>query len=87
MTEERRKEIDSIVSELTKEFHNNASNGDGRFGVIYLSADLQINNAQTSVEASREAFIKMILTLMEQSQSAAHDVLLAAENYMIKHPN
>ena len=82
MTAERKIEIDKIVSDLSLEFKENASYGDGNFGVLYLSADVESVNSQVSLEANRTTFKHMILTLMNANPSVAEDIIeVANEHY------
>lgn len=83
MTTERRNEIDKIVKELSLEFKDNASFGDGNFGVIYLSCDVKNTNFQISLEANRETFKHMILSMMNASAGAAEDIIDVVENHYI----
>jgi len=81
MTERRKNEIDKIVSELTKEFHENAHNGDGNFGCLWLSTDIATDDIWASLEAERENFKRMILSLMEMDRAVAEDIIEATESY------
>ena len=87
MTTERRREIDKIVKELSLEFNENASFGDGNFGVLYLSCDVKNVNFQISLGANRETFKHMILSMMNASTGVAEDIIDVVENhYMGKYP-
>lgn len=85
MTEERRKELDILISEYTKEFKASA-NSDGRFGVLYLSCDTEDANVQMILECEREPLKRMILSLMNASPAIAEDIIEAVENYEPKDP-
>ena len=74
MTEERRKELDKLIAEYTKEFRENA-NTEGRFGALYLSCDSNSDNVQMSLECAREPFIRMIVSLMDASDAIAEDII------------
>ena len=80
MNKERRKELDSIISEYTIEFRENA-NTEGRFGALYLSCDNESNDVQMSLECARKPFIRMIVSLMAASPAIAEDIIEAVSNY------
>lgn len=81
MTTERRNEIDKIVKDLSLEFKENASFGDGNFGALYLSADIRELNFTISLEANRKTFKNMILSMMNQSSLVAEDIIDVVENH------
>ena len=83
MTTERRGEIDNIVKELSLEFKQNASFGDGNFGVLYLSCDVKNLNFQISLEANRETFKHMILSMMNESVLVAEDIIDVVKNHYV----
>ena len=80
MTEERRNELDKLITEYTIEFRKNA-NTEGRFGALYLSCDSDKDNVQMSLECAREPFIRMIVSLMDASEGIAEDIIKAVEQY------
>ena len=83
MTTERRKKIDEIVKKLSLEFKENASFGDGNFGVLYLSCDVKKVNFQISLEANRVTFKHMILSMMNANEKVAEDIIDVVENHYI----
>ena len=83
MTTERKKEIDEIVKKLSLEFKENASFGDGNFGVLYLSCDVKKLNFQISLEANRVTFKHMILSMMNANEKVAEDIIDVVENHYI----
>lgn len=82
MDSERKLAIDNIVEPLTVEFKENASHGDGNFGVFYMSADAAANDFKVSLEANRETFKRMILSLMEMDRLVAEDIQEAVNSYV-----
>lgn len=80
MTTERRNELDKIISAHTKEFTENA-NTEGRFGVLYLSCDIDTDNVQMSLECAREPFVRMLVSLMSTNRLVAEDVIRAVNLY------
>ena len=85
MTEERRNELDKLIPSYIEEFRESA-NSDKRFGALYLSCDAKEMGTQMSVECAREPFIRMIVTLMEASESIAEDIIEAVEHYEPRDP-
>lgn len=85
MTSERRNDIDKIVCDLTQEFKENASFGDGNFGVLYLSADVKMKNFQISLEANRTTFKHMILSMMNEDERVAEDIIDVVINHYNKY--
>lgn len=85
MTEDRRNELDTLISEYTKEFRENA-NTEGRFGALYLSCDSNTDNVQMSLECAREPFIRMIVSLMDASEGISEDIIEAVKLYEPRDP-
>lgn len=84
MNTERRNEVDGIIQPLTSEFKENASFGDGKFGIFYMSCDKNTMQYSLSLEANRETFKEMILTLMQNEPLVAEDIIDVVENHYVK---
>lgn len=85
MNKNRRDELDNIISDFTIEFRENA-NTEGRFGALYLSCDTETNDVQMCLECAREPFVRMIISLMEESPAIAEDIIKATEHYEPRDP-
>jgi len=85
MNEQRKEELDILISGYTKEFKNNA-NTEGRFGVLYLSCDTNKNNIQMSLECARKPFIRMLISLMDENELIAEDMIKAVDQYQGRDP-
>ena len=85
MTEERRNELDKLISEYTKEFRESA-NTDGRFGALYLSSDANKDNVQMSLECDTDLFVRMIVSLMEADYEIAKDIIKSVDYYKSNKP-
>jgi hypothetical protein len=81
MNKQRRNEIDEEMSLKSMEFHENASHGDGNFGVLYISCDVEKRDFWVSLEANRETFQSMMLSLLNQNEAVAEDILVAVDAY------
>lgn len=84
MEAKRRTEIDKIIQPLTEEFKKNASFGDGKFGVFYMSCDKNTSEYSVSLEANRNTFKEMILSVMEEYPEVADDIKDVVENHYVK---
>lgn len=84
MNTERRNEINETIQPLTKEFKENASFGDGKFGIFYMSCDKNTNEYSISLEANRHTFKEMILTLMQDEPLVAEDIIDVVNNHYVK---
>ena len=81
MNETRRKEIDAEMEVTTHEFHQNASHGDGNFGVLYMSCNVKEGEFWVSLECERETFKNMMLSLLSEDELVAEDIMIAVDAY------
>jgi len=80
MNHKRRLEIDEIIKPLTEEFKA-SSLVDGKYGVFYMSNSQDEDDFHVSLECEREAFKRMMATLMDMDEKIAEDILEAAKAY------